>query len=94
MWAGFEGAFFCAIMDVMKNKYRICDETDIEKKISAQIEPIIENLDFLIVQVKILKHESVLQIMVEKNNSELNVSDCTKITIIGFRTDNFMWNIN
>tara|TARA_Y100000590_G_scaffold452259_1_gene595081 strand:- start:64542 stop:65060 length:519 start_codon:yes stop_codon:yes gene_type:complete len=67
-------------MNVIKNKYRISNETDIEKKISDQIEPVIENLGFLIVQVKILKHESVLQVMVEKNHSELNVSDCSKIS--------------
>lgn len=60
--------------------YRIKNETNQEDKISSLIEPIIENLGYLIVQVKINDHEGVLQIMLEKINSELNFDDCRKIS--------------
>ena len=60
------------------DKYRISNETSEEKKISQLIESELEQLGYLIVEVKINNHENALQIMIEKINNELNIDDCTK----------------
>jgi ribosome maturation factor RimP len=57
--------------------YRINNETLEESKISSLIELELEELGYLIVQVKINSHERALQIMMERISGELNINDCT-----------------
>lgn len=63
----------------MKN-YRIHNETIAESKISALIEPILEDSGFLLVQLKKNDYEQALQIFIEKVNGQLTISDCSKTT--------------
>ena len=58
-------------------EYRINNETLEESKISSLIELELEELGYLIVQVKINSHERALQIMMERISGELNINDCT-----------------
>ena len=58
-------------------EYRIHNETLEESKISSLIELELEELGYLIVQVKINSHERALQIMMERISGELNINDCT-----------------
>lgn len=48
--------------------------------ISSLIEPILENSDFLLVQLKKNIYEQVLQVFIEKVTGQLTISDCSKLT--------------
>ncbi len=60
--------------------YRIHNETMEESIISSLIEPILENSDFLLVQLKKNIYEQVLQVFIEKVTGQLTISDCSKLT--------------
>lgn len=51
-----------------------------ESIISSLIEPILENSDFLLVQLKKNIYEQVLQVFIEKVTGQLTISDCSKLT--------------
>ena len=74
-----EKPFFLGFYTLSKKmeEYRIHTETLEESKISSLIELELEELGYLIVQVKINSHERALQIMMERISGELNINDCT-----------------
>ncbi len=74
-----EKPFFLGFYTLSKKmeEYRINNETSEESKISSLIELELEELGYLIVQVKINSHERALQIMMERISGELNINDCT-----------------
>ena len=74
-----EKPFFMGFYTLSKKmeEYRINNETLEESKISSLIELELEELGYLIVQVKINSHERALQIMMERISGELNINDCT-----------------
>ena len=74
-----EKPFFLGFYTLSKKmeEYRINNETLEESKISSLIELELEELGYLIVQVKINSHERALQIMMERISGELNINDCT-----------------
>ena len=74
-----EKPFFLGFYTLSKKmeEHRINNETLEESKISSLIESELKELGYLIVQVKINRHERALQIMMEKISGELNINDCT-----------------
>jgi ribosome maturation factor RimP len=60
---------------------RLVRETDQEKKVAELAEPVIEELGFRLVRVKISGRDGgTVQIMAERPNGEMSVDDCATIS--------------
>ncbi|MDC0139973.1 ribosome maturation factor RimP, partial [Hyphomicrobiales bacterium] len=64
-------------------KIRINNETTEEEKISSLVEPLIENMGYQLVRIKMIGGDhNILQVMAEKEDGTLAISDCSKISRI------------
>ncbi len=74
----------CLLLNKLGNKLnnkRYISETAQEAKITAIVEPIIQNMGYDLVRVKILHNRGViLQIMAEDKNGNFTISDCEKLS--------------
>ncbi|MFQ3360781.1 MAG: ribosome maturation factor RimP [Alphaproteobacteria bacterium] len=62
-------------------KIRINNETMEEEKIASIVEPLIENMGYQLVRIKMIGGDhNILQIMAEKEDGTLVISDCSKIS--------------
>lgn len=60
---------------------RIITETGVEARIAKMIEPIIEDLGYQLVRIKLSSRDgSTLQIMAERPNGDMNVEDCAIVS--------------
>jgi len=62
-------------------KIRVNNETMEEEKIASIVEPLIENMGYQLVRIKMIGGDhNILQIMAEKEDGTLVISDCSKIS--------------